>query len=103
MRTEKFEIKDIYPNPSDGYFTFTFISLNGIEKNNLHVVIYNADGVSAFQKVYDNPVSYSQYTIKTGQLQNGIYNIFFSLNNEGIERQIEVLKQTSSVNSNNAG
>lgn len=87
-----FEIIDIYPNPVEGYFTFTLIGGKETKKNKLNVCIYNSDGSPIINKDYDNLISHSQYTIKTEELINGIYDVIFNINNVRVMQQIKVLK-----------
>lgn len=87
-----FEIKDIYPNPSNKYFTFTFISGSEAGSSKLKVSICNTDGTQILHKEYDNLVTYSQYIFKTEQLGNGIYDVIFVMDKKLVKQQINVLR-----------
>lgn len=95
---ENFKINDIFPNPSGKYFTFTFISENYIEKNKLEVIICNSCGLQIIRIELENLISYSQYTVKTENLVNGIYYAVFNINDVKVMHQIEVYKAKNSGN-----
>lgn len=92
MKKENFEIRDIFPNPANKYFTFTFIPGSKTGNNKLKVSIYDTGGSQILQKEYDRLVAYSQYTFKTGRLDNGTYEVVFAMDKKMVKQQINVLK-----------
>lgn len=86
-----FAITDIYPNPAANYFTFTFISGNGTEKEKLQVSIYSADKKTpVFHQVFEELVSFMQYTIKTNKITSGNYDVVFSMNGTRVLKKLSI-------------
>ncbi|MDD4217369.1 MAG: T9SS type A sorting domain-containing protein [Bacteroidales bacterium] len=62
----------IFPNPSNGTFTFT-----SLRKNKGQISIYNMNG----QKVYEQSLTGLENAINVNELSNGLYQVVFTAEN----------------------
>ncbi|PCJ24690.1 MAG: hypothetical protein COA97_09290 [Flavobacteriales bacterium] len=72
--SEVFEISDLFPNPAEDYFNFTY---KGVEDKTLLIQIYNHIGILVLEKTINDLQNNSQQTIKTDDLAKGIYFVKF--------------------------
>jgi hypothetical protein len=77
----------IFPNPTEGTFTFTAEDFNGAS---LTVQIFNSSNQLLFNNNYTSSASYVNQQIELSNLSSGVYNMHLISNDAIVVRQIVV-------------